>query len=116
MGARLDLDWSRNTFPRHAEKKYPVTTGYILGNFQGKSKDLGSAIEARVLMHTEARVLMHTEGRSSEESISLEDCQRHPKEHHVYVCPCSWYGGRSKMASHLRKNEGNDVSNHAPGA
>ena len=107
----LDLDGGLELdvpMPAEIAKKYPVTTGYILGNFQGKSKDLGSAIEARVLMHTE--------GRSSEESISLEDCQRHPKEHHVYVCPCSWYGGRSKMASHLRKNQGNDVSNHAPGA
>jgi hypothetical protein len=38
--------------------------------------------------------------------LTVEQLPRHPQGNHVYVCPCGYYAGISKMRNHLEKNRG----------
>ena len=76
--------------PPRIAKKYPATTGYILGT-TATTTNLDGVIAARLEMRDKKR--------SSElVSLTLEDLKRDPRQSHVFICPCGYVcRGKSKM-------------------
>jgi hypothetical protein len=83
--------------------KYLVTKRFIDGDSRVSLED---ALDARLRMRDE---------KLGEESMDyeliVEQLPRHPQGNHVYVCPCGYYAGMSKMKNHLEKNRG--IGRHA---
>jgi len=83
--------------------KYLVTKRFIDGDSRVSLED---ALDARLRMRDE---------KLGEESMDyeliVEQLPRHPQGNHVYVCPCGYYAGISKMKNHLEKNRG--IGRHA---
>jgi len=75
--------------------KYLVTKRFIDGDSRVSLED---ALDARLRMRDE---------KLGEESMAweliVEQLPRHPQGNHVYVCPCGYYAGISKMRNHLEK-------------
>lgn len=90
--------------PPEIAEKYHRTTGYILGT----TNNLDGVIAARLLMRDKKL-------GSELVSLALEDLKRHPHQNHVFVCPCGYYAGESKMNGHLRLNRTNAVPDHKKG-
>ncbi len=78
--------------------KYLVTKRFIDGDSRVSLED---ALDARLRMRDEklGEELMDYE-------LTVEQLPRHPQGNHVYVCPCGYYAGISKMRNHLEKNRG----------
>lgn len=89
--------------------KYPTTKRYVDGKFSGAAKDLESALKARLEMREKN---LDAEPMSL---IRIESLPRLPRQNHVYVCPCGYYAGQTKMKLHLKKNEQRDPPRHATG-
>ena len=78
--------------------KYLVTKRFIDGDSRVSLED---ALDARLRMRDEklGEELMDYE-------LTVEQLPRHPQGNHVYVCPCGYYAGISKMRNHLEINRG----------
>ena len=101
---RLDVNMSDEI-----ATKYPTTKRYVDGKFSGAAKDLESALKARLEMREKN---LDAEPMSL---IRIESLPRLPRQNHVYVCPCGYYAGQTKMKLHLKKNEQRDPPRHATG-
>ena len=78
-----------------------------LGKIVSGRDDLRRSLDARLRMRDE---------KLGEESMDyeliVEQLPRHPQQgNHVYVCPCGYYAGISKMKNHVEKNRG--IGRHA---
>ena len=75
--------------------KYLVTKRFIDGDSLVSLED---ALDARLRMRDEK---LGKESMAWE--LIVEQLPRHPQGNHVYVCPCGYYAGISKMRNHLEK-------------
>ena len=99
----VDADQLCVPVPLRIAKKYPATTGYILGT---TIKSLDGVIAARLEMRDKKR---------SFELVSLEDLKRDPRQNHVFICPCGYSAGEKKMTGHLKLNRSKAVRGHKMG-
>ena len=91
--------------PPKIAKKYPVTTGYILGT---TARSLDGVIAARLEMRDKKR-------SSEDVSLTLEDLKRDPRQNNVFICHCGYSAGGKKMIRHLKLNQSKAVPDHKKG-